>query len=155
MYVLALLSSVLLTGCRRGPSCHTQLKNQKPEQRGEFGLFMCKQSSHPFLSDHERVLMLFSGEKVIDTETLYSSPGGSLPLHYVIQSANLWTAIDVNGYHYSVDGNKIKDLGWQWMAPLPDGTIRKIRYDPHGVHTDEIVTGEVSLDDIYWFKDND
>ena len=115
-------------------------------------MFVCRGASHPFLSDHDRTLAVFSGSTVIDVEVLHSSPGGRLPVHFV-QGTPHWTVVDVNGMHYAVDQTGIRTIGWKWMAPLPPGPVKKLSANNAGFYVITETVGEPSLDDIYTFKD--
>jgi len=123
-----------------------------PVDHNGLGVFVCRHDYHLFLTDHERSLVAFSGEDFIGITKLYSDAGAGGALHYVVADAKI-TAIDMNGYHFSVTRNGIEPLGWLWMDPIPRGELRKIDTYGSSRYKDEAVTRPRPLDDVYWYKD--
>lgn len=110
-----------------------------------------KHNQHPFLVDHSRMLVAHLDGKRIGAVEIYPDPGAGVPLHYVATPEEI-TAVDGNGVWYRITEIGIEKIGWEWMKPLPNGTIYRIaRNSKEDYEITE--AGPVALGDIYVYKD--
>lgn len=136
-HLTVLMISITLCGC-----C---------SPRGRLALSVRKVNPHPFLIDHDRVLVATVGGKEVDSEPLHPDTGPGSPLHYV-RSGGTITVVDANGMWYEVSREGIKRLEWHWLEPLPRGAVRCIALDEDGQYEDAPVRN-VDLRSVYRYKD--
>jgi hypothetical protein len=110
-----------------------------------------KVNQHPFLSDHDRVLVASVGGQEVDSQPIYPDPGGGVHLHYV-RTGDAITVVDANGTWYEVARTGIRKLKWHYLRPLPQGQLRRIALDGNKEYTDAQVDN-IDLGDVYQFKD--
>ncbi len=112
-----------------------------------------KRNQHPFLVDHDRVLVAIADDHKIDELPVYSDSGAGCALYYVELKDEI-IAIDCNGMWYRITKKGIKKIGWKWYEPLPKGKVQRIIRNERDVYVTEQLNN-ISLSDVYRFKDPD
>jgi len=121
---------------------------------GNYEVNVERKNQHPFLVDHNRILVISKRGKMLDKFTLYPDPGARVPLH-VFEDQKGLIFIDCNGYWLSInkETEKINKMGWFWMKPVPDkylGTFRLRKEDKEHSFKKEANTTEKQ---VYLYKD--
>lgn len=110
---------------------------------------------HPFLIDHNRVLVTLNFEgDTIDSVNLYPDTGNGCETH-VFSVENQLIATDCNGFWYTIDKSdmKIKNDGWKWEFELPKNYIGTLIYDKYtNDYTLEKKTSGIGMKDVYLYK---
>jgi len=111
-------------------------------------------NEHPFLVDHERILVIKKDGTKIAEQKIYTDAGSRIPLHLFEDNDSI-VFIDANGYWYVLnkDDNRLRIIGWQWNKKLPTnylGTFRLRKGNKTQTFTKE---NNIDLKDVYLFKD--
>jgi hypothetical protein len=133
-------------------TCERQMEQFKPPSHGGLGVFVCRDGQHLFLTDHERSLVVFTDDDIIDSASLYPDAGGGGQIHYVLGDGQI-TVVDMNGTRFVVDKEGIKDREWTWMQALPTGETHRVKTYGMRRYKDTVIEGAVKLDAVYWYKD--
>ncbi len=118
---------------------------------GDLSILIEKRNQHPFLIDHDRVLVAMAENQRIDEISIYPDGGAGCSLYY-FELKNEIIAIDCNGMWYLITKKRIKKIGWKWDEPLPKARGQRIVRNEQNKYVTEQIDN-ISFSEVYRFKD--
>ncbi|WP_341528994.1 hypothetical protein WKK05_06635 [Nostoc sp. UHCC 0302] len=110
---------------------------------------------HPFLVDHEKVLIIQDNQKQLKQIPLYADAGLGSPAFLFKQGKDI-ILIDSNGYWYKFNQQAVLiEKLWKWDEDLPKGFIGIIAYDKQKNDYILIKNKNIAKNDVYRYKDPD
>ena len=157
---------VVLVGCALGlytlligidslflkSTCARQMEAVNPPSVDGLGVFVCRHGQHLFLTDHQRSLVVFLGDDIVNSASLYPDAGGGGQIYYVVGEHTI-TVIDMNGMRFVVNKDGIDTQEQTWMQTLPQGETHRVKTYGLKRYSDTVIEGTVELEDVYWYKD--
>jgi hypothetical protein len=110
-------------------------------------------NQHPFLTDHQRELVILKNGAIITRTPLRFDPGSRVPLN-IFRAGDRIVLIDCNGDHYELNlsDGAFRKVGWFWEKALPAGYIGTFRLRKGGV-VEFQKEPLINIRSVYVFKD--